>query len=174
MVPLLGVPLMNNQEIIDNAPEGAMIFSDAENAYVKWVKPLTGIYKKEGDKYGILYWDEKFKEWDYIHAVYAAKLLSSSRSLADIKRIVELEKCGWIMEESKSILTAHGGSTVLILFKSEMDGITIDNGQTVDISFMRSDTQIITISERYEPDAILAWKKIQGLASIEELKDPKP
>ena len=96
------------------------------------------------------------------------------RSLADIKRIVELEKCGWIMEESKSILTAHGGSTVLILFKSEMDGITIDNGQTVDISFMRSDTQIITISERYEPDAILAWKKIQGLAPIEALKEPKP
>ena len=99
--------------------------------------------------------------------------ISAALVIEMVKRIVELEKFGWIMEEKKSILTAHGGSTVLILFKSEMDGITIDNGQTVDISFMRSDTQIITISERYEPDAILAWKKIQGLASIEALKEPK-
>jgi hypothetical protein len=83
---------MNNQEIIDNAPEGAMIFSDAENVYVKWVKPLTGIYKKDNDKYGFLYWDEKFKEWDYAGTIYTAKILFASRSLADIKRIVELEK----------------------------------------------------------------------------------
>jgi hypothetical protein len=82
---------MNDQEIIDNAPEGAAIFSDAEDLYVKWVKPLTGIYKKEGDKYGLLYWHENLKEWEYVWGVYAGRLLGSSRSLADIKRIIELE-----------------------------------------------------------------------------------
>jgi hypothetical protein len=82
---------MSNKEILDNALEGAMIFSDVESVYIKWIKPQTGIFENHEGKYGILYWDEKFKEWDNVGAIYAAKLLCSSRSLADIKRIIELE-----------------------------------------------------------------------------------
>ena len=84
--------MKTDQEIIDNAPEGAMVFSDIESVYVKWLKLQTGIYKIPDEKYGILYWDQKFKEWDHTGPIYAAKLLCSSRSLADIERIVELEK----------------------------------------------------------------------------------
>jgi hypothetical protein len=81
---------MDDQKIIDDAPEGAMMFSDVESVYIKWLKPQAGIFENHGVKYGILYWDEKFKEWDYVGAISAAKLLCSSRLLADIKELVEL------------------------------------------------------------------------------------
>lgn len=90
---------MDDQKILGNASKGAIIFSDVESVYIKWLKPQTGIFENHEGKYGILYWDEKFKEWDNVGAIYAAKLLCSSRSLADIKELVELRKANAELEK---------------------------------------------------------------------------
>jgi hypothetical protein len=100
------IKTMTDQKILDNAPEGAIIFSDVESVYIKWLKPQTGIFENHEGKYGILYWDEKFKEWDNVGAIYAAKLLCSSRSLADIKELVELRKANAEVEKERDVLTA--------------------------------------------------------------------
>jgi hypothetical protein len=62
---------MNNQEILDNAPEGA---SDIDNVNKYWS------YQGNGDYY---FWDggKWIENWSPFH----------TRSLADIKRIAELE-----------------------------------------------------------------------------------
>lgn len=92
-------------------------------------------------------------------------------------KIAELEEerdtVSWTIESERSIFEICSGSTVLILLKSEEDGVTIDNGQTVDISFMRSNTQIITTSDRYYSSDILAWASINGLTETKAIKESK-
>ena len=61
---------MNNQEIIDNAPEGSVCI-DANNDYF--------------NAHGVM-WSDYCKDWDF-HDNPEVPI----RSLADIKRIVELE-----------------------------------------------------------------------------------
>jgi hypothetical protein len=74
---------MNNQEILDNAPEGA-------TSYAEFVIVELNTYcKKWGGEHR--FWDETLNTW--INQGW--KQLSSRanfRSLSDIKRIVELEK----------------------------------------------------------------------------------
>jgi hypothetical protein len=66
---------MNNQEIIDNAPDGATHFNDD---YVEYLRASKNGYMEQ---------DTSNEEWDYQHSNHCR-----TRSLADIKRIVELEK----------------------------------------------------------------------------------
>jgi hypothetical protein len=66
--------MMNNQEIIDNAPEGATHIDNC------------GFYLKAG-KSGFMAPDNLSNDWDYEYSNH-----SEVSSLADIKRIVELEK----------------------------------------------------------------------------------
>ena len=82
---------MTDQEILDNAPEGATIYSDFDESYIKWLKPLTGIYANPNDKYGFLVWNEKFGDWNHI-AFPRIQTLISARSLSDIRKIAEFEK----------------------------------------------------------------------------------
>ena len=64
---------MNNQEILDNAPEGATHYADTEYCYRKETE--TDFYLWANGK------------WYLSHGVY-----THTRSLADIKRIAELEE----------------------------------------------------------------------------------
>ena len=70
---------MNNQEILDNAPEGAthVLFQSINYIYIKF-----GVHTQ-----GLMYCNHK-KGWRLAtHVLY-----SNLRSLSDIKRIAELEK----------------------------------------------------------------------------------
>lgn len=64
--------MKTNQEILDNAPEGATHVDD-EDGYLKTRKSE--------------FWDWVDGEWDYLNTC-----VEDIRSLADIERIVELEK----------------------------------------------------------------------------------
>jgi hypothetical protein len=66
--------MMNNQEIIDNAPEGATHFNDD---YVQYLRASKNGYMEQ---------DTVNEEWDYGYSNHC-----KTRSLADIKNIVELE-----------------------------------------------------------------------------------
>jgi hypothetical protein len=70
---------MNNQEIIDNAPDGAthVLFQSINHIYIKF-----GVHIE-----GHMYCNHK-KGWRVATHVFYLNL----RSIADIKRIVELEK----------------------------------------------------------------------------------
>jgi hypothetical protein len=67
---------MNNQKILDNAPEGATHF-DAEKDYLKFACFLWGC--------SWMFYDDQDDDWFMTDS-------KSLRSLADIKRIAELEK----------------------------------------------------------------------------------
>ena len=72
---------MNNQEIIDNAPEGATHIEDNSNLYIKVLPRVTSTIFNDWFIFEIDQW--------IIIDTYNVLLM---RSLADIKRIVELEK----------------------------------------------------------------------------------
>ena len=67
---------------------------------------------------------------------------------------------GWTKQEDHNVFDFHCGSCVLIMLKSKYDGITIDSGMTVDISWVRSDGNAVATTGRYRADEILAWKTI--------------
>jgi hypothetical protein len=71
---------MNNQEIIDNAPEGATHIEDNSNLYIKVLPRVTSTIFNDWFIFEIDQW--------IIIDTYNVLLM---RSLADIKRIVELE-----------------------------------------------------------------------------------
>ena len=67
----------------------------------------------------------------------------------------------WTKQEEHDVFDLHCGSCVLIMLKSQHDGITIDSdGMTVDISWVRSKGQAQATTGRYCADEILAWKSI--------------
>ena len=74
---------MNDQEIIDNAPNGATF-------YAEFVKVKLNTYaKKWGGEYR--FWDERLTTWTH-DGWEQSSSKANFRSLADIKRISELEK----------------------------------------------------------------------------------
>ena len=77
------------------------------------------------------------------------------------KQEVNNKTCeGWTNQEDHNVFDFHCGSCVLIMLKSKYDGITIDSGMTVDISWVRSDGNAVATTGRYRADDILAWKTI--------------
>jgi hypothetical protein len=66
----------------------------------------------------------------------------------------------WIDQSDSSILDLSSTSTVLIMFVDESNGITIDDGRTVDISWIRLDDIICATTGKYNVDDIKAWKTI--------------
>lgn len=86
------------QSIVDNAPDGATHHSDSEHLYIKWQNPQTGIFFEHDSKYGNLVWCERFNEWDYLSSYDCAKLVTSVRSLSDIKTILSQQTA---LEESE-------------------------------------------------------------------------
>ena len=64
----------------------------------------------------------------------------------------------WIKQDEKSVFDfISNGSTVLIKFKDNWNGITIDCGATIDISWIRSDGKIIATGGEYRADEIKEW-----------------
>ena len=63
----------------------------------------------------------------------------------------------WIKQRESSILDLSPGSTVLIRFFDGGDGITADDGSTVDISWKRTGEEIHATTGNYNVDDIYAW-----------------
>ena len=66
-------------------------------------------------------------------------------------------KSDWIKQEENSLLEYHG-STILVKFKDSMYGITIDDGSSVEISWSRVGSDIITSSGLFKVTDIKEWK----------------
>jgi hypothetical protein len=89
VVPLLGVPLMNNQEILDNAdlPDWTHHNDDIDSdvaCFYSYIKQVEGINGQEFYKLGF---DGRRKIWKRCNGIY-----NTTRSRIDIERIVGLEK----------------------------------------------------------------------------------
>jgi len=67
----------------------------------------------------------------------------------------------WNIQNEKNIFHEHIGLTVLIKFVSDNNGITMDDGYTVDISWLRSATQVYATTGNYVASDILSWKVIK-------------
>ena len=64
----------------------------------------------------------------------------------------------WIKQSEHSLLDQSWGSTVLIKFKRGYDGITIDDGNTVDLSWMRVGLgKIVATTGEYSIEDIVEW-----------------
>jgi hypothetical protein len=87
---------MNDQEIIDNAPEGATHIENNSNLYIKVLPRVNSTIFNDWFIFEIDQW--------IIIDTYNVLLM---RSLADIKRIVELEKDNSKLEKEKERLTQH-------------------------------------------------------------------
>ena len=66
----------------------------------------------------------------------------------------------WIKQKDSSLMD-NIGSTVLIKFKSNLEGITLDNNETVDISWIRGKTVIHATSGNFTKDDIIEWAIIE-------------
>jgi len=66
----------------------------------------------------------------------------------------------WNDQESNDIFNHCAGSTVLIKFKDTFNGITLDSGETVDISWIRWGGIITATSGDYKASDIKSWKQI--------------
>jgi hypothetical protein len=66
---------------------------------------------------------------------------------------------GWIDQDENSIFNIGIGSTVLVKFKGP-DGTTIDNGESIGISYIRNGSTIITTDGNYVANDIKAWRAI--------------
>jgi len=66
----------------------------------------------------------------------------------------------WIKEDNKSVFDFHSGSTVLIKFNNGSNGITTDNSESVDISWMRANDKIHATTGDYLSVDIKEWKVI--------------
>ena len=66
----------------------------------------------------------------------------------------------WIKQSESSLLEECSGDTVLIKFKDDTNGITINDGRTVDISWTRCGGDIIATEGTYSVDDIDSWKLI--------------
>ena len=66
----------------------------------------------------------------------------------------------WFKQEEKNIMDHHPGSTVLIKFNDTLNGITADNDETVDISWIRIKEKIHATSGGYTADEIKEWAVI--------------
>ena len=86
---------MKDQEIIDNAPEGAV-------SYTEFVEVKLNTYaKKWGGEH--VFWDERLKTWTH-DGWEQSSSKANFRSLADIKRIVELEAS---LARSQTFIKCH-------------------------------------------------------------------
>ena len=75
---------MNNQEILDNAPEGATL-------YAEFIQSNLNTYaQKWGGEFR--FWDAELNEWAFEGWWLQSSAKANFRSLADIERITELEK----------------------------------------------------------------------------------
>jgi len=61
---------------------------------------------------------------------YHQEKLNNNIALGDVSG-------NWIKQEDRDIMDTHVGSTVLLRFKDSANGVTIDDGTTVDISWLR-------------------------------------
>ncbi len=66
----------------------------------------------------------------------------------------------WVLQRDYSIFLLSAGSTVLILFRDRSNGITKDNGKTVDISWVRTGDTIHATTGDYVASDIVKWKAI--------------
>ena len=66
----------------------------------------------------------------------------------------------WVSQCQYSIFDLCTGSCVLIMFRDKSNGITKDNGHTIDISWMRSDGKVHATCGDYCADDIVGWKAI--------------
>ena len=74
---------MNNQEILDNAPEGATL-------YAEFIQSNLNTYaQKWGDEFR--FWDTELNEWAFDGWWLQSSAKANFRSMSDIKRIAELE-----------------------------------------------------------------------------------
>ena len=66
----------------------------------------------------------------------------------------------WNKQSENNLFDISVGSTVLIKFKSDRNGITMDNDQTVDISWIRTGKTIHATSGNYVSEDIIEWQLI--------------
>lgn len=64
---------------------------------------------------------------------------------------------GWIPVKEK---LPHCGSTILILLKNKSDGITMDDGATCDISWLRTEGYFISSQGKYKYEDVTAWQPL--------------
>tara|TARA_R110002020_G_scaffold475890_1_gene713718 strand:+ start:848 stop:1138 length:291 start_codon:yes stop_codon:yes gene_type:complete len=66
----------------------------------------------------------------------------------------------WVNQSEYSIFDLCSGSCVIIMFRDKSNGITKDNGTTIDISWMRTGDKIHATCGDYLASDIIGWKAI--------------
>tara|TARA_R110000772_G_C13165592_1_gene426458 strand:- start:289 stop:825 length:537 start_codon:yes stop_codon:yes gene_type:complete len=92
---------MNNQEIIDNAPEGATHFDTEYGFYWMMDRERSQAFSHSANKF----------EWDTLSSDFL-------RSLEDIKRIAELEKERDMLKEENTSLQAYAFRVIAFVTRS--------------------------------------------------------
>lgn len=66
----------------------------------------------------------------------------------------------WIKQKESSILNLCSGSTVLVKFLDSSNGITMDDGSSIDISWMRTGIDVHATTGDYTVNDIREYKVI--------------
>ena len=66
----------------------------------------------------------------------------------------------WVKQEDQSLLDISDCSCVLVKFKDKMNGLTIDDNSTVDVSWIRDGDRVLTNEGYFHIDDIAEWKAI--------------
>ena len=73
------------------------------------------------------------------------------------KKLAEEYNGGWISLEEK---LPNCGSAILILLKNKSDGITMDDGTTCDISWLRTEDYFISSQGKYKYEDVTHWQPL--------------
>lgn len=72
----------------------------------------------------------------------------------------EVDANDWVSQDDYNIFDLCSGSCVLIMFKFKHNGITKDNGKTIDISWLRTGDKIHATCGDFLAEDIIGWKVI--------------
>lgn len=93
------------------------------------------------------------------------KNLDMSKEISNTKQpcTIDIVSGCWFKQSEQDIMNVNIGSTLLIKFEENYNGITIDSGATVDISWMRSSTKdvIYATGGNYKKEDIREYMLIE-------------